>query len=421
MIDDIRQSGKNFSALVYFVSTFFMVFFSVHAIQQWPPYLARVTIASACILPILLVFMENRLTLAQWGKWPVEIKFVLIIVFLGTLNICFSENPSASLKGMSLFLFSGILIFGVSFFVFHSEQTQKSFIYLCALFFICLMVYGFFECFKNINTPGQNIFLFSANPIPAGSLFILLSIGPLTLLAKSKNNWQRFFWILSLLLGVSLITLIGQRGPVIAITIMVFFLTATKRKGIWVFTLTALLLTGIGQQLSEKIPTEIKANLLKKETLLVRLEFYHVALDVLREKPIFGVGFNSSISRFIPRDYKTKVYPDDKKVSFYQMTLGVNVFDNMALSLLGETGSLFTVIYFAFGLYIFKVLLTSRKSKMYDKTQTFLILIVLAGFLSQSMIYDSLKNPHLNWIFHSILGLIARRQAPNQRDQVNQS
>ena len=36
-----------------------------------------------------------------------------------------------------------------------------------------------------------------------------------------------------------------------------------------------------------------------------------------------------------------------------------------------------------------------------------LLLIVVAGFIVHSMTFDSLKYPHLNWLFHSFLGLMA--------------
>ena len=37
-----------------------------------------------------------------------------------------------------------------------------------------------------------------------------------------------------------------------------------------------------------------------------------------------------------------------------------------------------------------------------------LLLIVLLGFLAHSMTFDSLKYPHLNWVFHSFLGLLVQ-------------
>ena len=83
------------------------------------------------------------------------------------------------------------------------------------------------------------------------------------------------------------------------------------------------------------------------------------------------------------------------------MISGVHVFDNMALSFLSEAGGLFTIAYIGLGLYILIKIIKARKSGLPDNMQTILTLIVLVGFITHSMTFDSLKYPHLNWIFHS--------------------
>lgn len=419
-VDDAHRSGKDFPTLAYFFSTLFVVFFSVNSIQKWPSIWGQSALVLACILPALAVLIKNRRN-SIWKKgWSVESKFVLIIFVLGMLNICFSEDQFSSLKGMGLFLMSGILVFYVSCFVFNSKQAQKGFFYLCTFCFIVLLVYGTFEFLQQINFHGNRILLFSGNPIPAGSLLILLSVGPFVLLVKSKNNWQRLLWIFCLLLGAFLITLIAQRGPALAMIVMAFVLAASKRKGIWIFTLVALVLVGAGYQASEWAPEKFKQELLRKDTLLVRMEFYHIALEIFKEKPIFGLGFNSSLSRFIPYDYKAKTYPANSKDSFQSMVAGVHVFDNMALSFLGESGGFLAMAYVGLILYLMIVAFRSVKSTSYDKVQVLLILIVLAGFITHSMTFDSLKYPHLNWIFHSLLGLIACCKISDQKDKLTE-
>jgi O-antigen ligase len=414
LVDGIRRSDIDFPTLMYFLSTLFVVFFSVHGIQNWPASWAQGAIILACTLPAIGVLIKSWPDISSGETWPVEFKFVLIIVILAMLNVCFSEDRPASFKGMGLFLMSGILVFSVSFSLFGTKQTQDRFLGLCSLCFITLLICGIFEFSQQINIPESRILLFSGNPIPAGSLLILLSVGPLVLLAKSNSSLQRFFWILCILSGALLITFIAQRGPALAVIVMVFFIAATKRKGIWVFTLVALALMGTGYLIAEKVPPQLKNKLLKEDTLLVRMELYHVALDVFKEKPIFGLGFNSSISRFIPYDYEAKIYPTDQKESFQSMVAGVQVFDNIALSFLGEAGGLFTLAYIGLVVYLLINILKARRSGLPDKTQVILILVVLAGFLTHSMSFDSFKYPHLSWVFHSLLGLIARCKISDQ-------
>ena len=111
---------------------------------------------------------------------------VLVIIILGAFNIYLSEDRSASIKGMSLFLMSGVLILVVTFFLFKSKKNQTLFLGFFSTCFVVLIVYGLFEFFQGIIISKKQILLFSANPIPAGSLLILLATGPLLLLAKTQ-------------------------------------------------------------------------------------------------------------------------------------------------------------------------------------------------------------------------------------------
>ena len=409
----VGQWIKNFAISAYFFSTLFMVFFSVHAVQKWPSFWAQGAISLACILPAIAVLFKAGPDLIGSKKWPVEIKFVVIIFVLGLLNICFSENQLASFKGMGLFLMSGILVFSASYFLFNSKQAQNSFFCLCSFCFVVLLVFGSFEFIQQINVPGEKILLFSSNPIPAGSLLILLSIGPLVLAAQAENRREKFFWIFCLLIGILLIFLIAQRGPILALIVMIFIGAMICRKGAWVLLLVALVLAGIGYQFRDSALL-LKEQLLKKETVLVRMEFYYIALDVMREKPVFGLGFNSPLSRFLPYDYKPRIYSQHGGSSFYGMTGGVQVFDNMFLSLVGEMGGLFALAYIGFLAYVLKNIGLVRSENANVRAHTSLLLIVVAGFLLHSLTFDSLKYPHLNWIFHSLLGLMAHSQVFGQ-------
>ena len=410
----VGQWIKNFAIYAYFFSTLFMVFFSVHAVQKWPSLWAQGAISLACIVPVIAVLFKVRPDLIGSKKWPVEIKFVLIIIVLGLLNICFSENQLASFKGMGLFLMSGILVFSISYFLFNSKQAQKGFFYLCSFCFVVLLVFGSFEFIQQINIPGKRILLFSSNPIPAGSLLILLSIGPLVLAAQAENRWEKFFWASCLLAGIVLIFLIAQRGPILALIAMIFVGAMICRNGAWVLLLVALVLAGMGYQFRDSALLLYKEKLLKKETVLVRMEFYYIALDVLKEKPVFGLGFNPSLLRFIHADYEPKIYPKDGKISFFSMARGINVFDNMFLSLVGEMGGLFALAYIGFLAYVLKNIGLVRSENANVRVHASLLLIVVAGFLLHSLTFDSLKYPHLNWIFHSLLGLMAHSQVFGQ-------
>jgi hypothetical protein len=406
----VGQWIKNFAIFAYLFSTIFMVFFSVHAVHKWPSIWAQGAISLACIVPAIAVLFKVGPDLIGGEKWPVEIKFVLIIVVLGFLNICFSENQLVSFKGMGLFLMSGILVFSISYFLFNSKQAQKGFFYLCSFCFVFLLVFGSLEFIQQINVPGKRILLFSSNPIPAGSLLILLSIGPLVLAAQAGNRWEKFFWTFCLLTGILLIFLIAQRGPILVVIVMIFVGTIICRNGAWVLILVALVLAGIGYQFRDSSLLLYKEQLLKKETVLVRMEFYYIALDVMREKPVFGLGFNSPLSRFVPYDYKPRIYSQYGGSSFSTIIQGVRVFDNMFLSLVCEMGGFFALVYIGFLAYVLRNIGLVRSENANVRAHASLLLIVIAGFLVHSLTFDSLKYPHLNWIFHSLLALMTHSQ-----------
>jgi hypothetical protein len=424
----VGQWVKNFSIYTYFLSTLFIVFFSVNAVQNWPSLWAQGAISLACIVPAIVVLFKVGPDLIGTNKWPVEMKFVLIIVVLGFLNICFSESQFDSFKGMGLFLMSGVMVFSISYYIFNSQQTQKYFIYLCSFCFVVLLVFGSFEYIHDagdrldsdgvlINIPGKIILLFSSNPIPAGSLLILLSIGPLFMLAKAENRGEICFWASCLLAGVLMIFLIAHKGPILALIVMIFVRAMTYQKGAWVLILIALVLACIGYQFRESGLLLFKEQLFKKETVLVRMELYYIGLYVMKEKPVFGLGFNTPFSRFLPYDYKPRVYPQYGERSFFNLTRGVEVFDSMALSFVAEMGGLFTLAYLGLFVYVLRNINLRQKGNINTRTHASLILIVIAGFFIHSLTFDSLKYPHLNWMFHSLLGMMARSQGFDQAEK----
>ena len=270
-----------------------------------------------------------------------------------------------------------------------------------------MIIFGFFEFFQEVNYSEKKILLFSSNPIPAGSLLILLAAGPLLLLPQTKFAWQKFLLSLSLLMGILVVILIGKRGPILALLVMGFIGVITRKHGYSIMALIILVLAGTGYQFSDKIPLQYKNQLLRQDTVSIRLEFYNVAWQVIKDKPLFGMGFNTPIRKYIPENYKPKFYPKESRYTFPSMITGVETFDNMGLFFLGQTGLLFTGAYVCLIFYLIKNLTKKNNKSAGMKLQSTLLLTVLICFAVHSMTYDSLRYPHLNWIFHSLLGLMA--------------
>lgn len=389
--------------LVYCLSTAFMVFFSVHAIQNWPGYWAQISISFACLIPLLLVLIRFFINWDEIKKFRREIGFVLALGFLGMVNILLSEAQWVTFKAMNLFLMSGVGIYFVSSVLFREKRNIIIFYYLCTLCFVFLVAWGLFEFARGFGISSQRIQLFSSNPIPAGSLIILLSIGPLLQLPQSSRNVS-YFLILILVLGGALIFLIGQRGSILALLVMSTLAGFANIKKFWAYLLVFVLLLGGGIIFKKELPYLYKSKLVNWESALIRLEYYRIAYQVVKDKPLFGIGFSAPITRYIPYDYKSKFYPSDREFSFSSVTRGVQTFDNMVLCLIAEAGTLFALIYLGLFVCLLRNSLSLIRSMPHARYAVTVVWTLLAGFLVNSMTFDSLRYPQLNWLFHSIIG-----------------
>ena len=390
--------------LVYCLSTVFMVFFSVYAIQYWSGHWAQISISFACLIPLLLVLIRFSTNWDEIKKFYREIGFVLALGFLGMVNILLSEAQWVTFKAMNLFLMSGAGIYFVSVVLFREKRNIIIFYYLCTLCFVLLVAWGLFEFARGIGISSQRIQLFSSNPIPAGSLIILLSIGPLLQLPQSSRK-VRYFLILILVLGGALIFLIGQRGPILALLVMSIIAGFANFKKFWAYLLVIVLLLGVGFAYKEALPHLYKSKLVNWESALIRLEYYRIAFQVVKDKPLFGIGFSAPITRYIPSDYESKIYPSDRELSFPSVTRGVQTFDNMVLCLIAEAGTLFVLIYLGLFVCLLRNSLSLTRSIPHARYAVTVVWTLLIGFLVHSMTFDSLRYPQLNWMFHSIIGL----------------
>ena len=224
---------------VYCVSTIFMVFFSTTAVQIWPYPWNRLSILIACLLPLLLVFVWKIPRLIRDRKLEKQFIFIPIIVILGILNIVFSEDRPTTFKVMTLFIISGVGIFLTTGYLLNTKFRQKICLWLCLACLLSLCIYGILEYINK-----EPILLFSYNPIPAGSLLILLFVGPL-LLFSSNLPWQRFLKILSIIFGMVVIVMIGKRGPILGLLVMaILFCALLPGRKLWIIPIIALILAG---------------------------------------------------------------------------------------------------------------------------------------------------------------------------------
>ena len=383
--------------LVYCVSTIFMVFFSTTAVQIWPYPWNRLSILAACLVPLLLVLVWKIPRFIREKKLEKQFLFISLIIIFGLLNIVFSEDRPTTLKVMALFLISGIGIFAATSNLLNTKFRQTIFLWLCWAFLLALCIYGTLQYINK-----KPILLFSFNPIPAGSLLILLFIGPF-LLFRSSSWWLRFLQLSSIVFGVAVIVMIGKRGSISGLLGMAFLLPALLPwKKLWIIPLVALILVGTGYKMRNHLPASLRKNLVTHASTLFRVESYPLAAHIFLKKPLFGIGLHAPITEYL-KDYRLKF---TKNPAYSTYIKNMKTLENIILCGFVGMGGLFTISYIVLIIYLLRNLFRRIRDKPRERLQAAMFLVPLFGFVIHSMTFDSLLFPHLNWMFHSYLGLM---------------
>jgi len=402
---------------VYCLGFIFIVFFSIKAIHDWPDFWTRFSISLACLAPALLVFCKIYKEGLRLKNLPKEIIVIAMLVFLGALNVFFSEEVWVSLKGVVLFVLSGLMVFFAVFYLFRLKRNQIVFYYLCS---ICLVIFCCYRIYIVASPDSGDLYrLFSYNLIPAGSLINLLLIGPLMLLAEEGRWGKRIVLILLIFLAVATDFLLFKRGPILAIVVMAIVYGIIASKTLRVLSLVLLTSVAVGYQFGGNRILKDKFESIEREgekvgiwvesfskwrTILIRMEYYPLAFAMLKEKPVLGIGYNTSIIKNFPVDYHNVFF--DKRY-FGNHVKQANTFDNIVLSIFVETGLIFSITYFgSVGIVVLRLVNLLKINSEY-RVQSMILLMVLFGFFAHSMTFDSLKYPPLSWVFHSVLAIAA--------------
>jgi hypothetical protein len=398
-----RRDGlcENITFFVFCLSTVFMIFFSTRAVQVWSAPWNRMSILSACLTPVFLLLLCKTPEWLNWQSFKKNLLIPSIIVLLGMLNIVFSEERSITLKVMTLFLISGSGVFVVSSGILNNRFRQDLFLWLCWVCFILLCIYGFFEFQTR-----RSILLLSYNPIPAGSLLILLSVGPL-LLFVSHSNVQRFFVVCTLVLGIAMIAMIGKRGTVLGLLAMALIAGFTLPwKKSWLIIPLALILFSTGYLMRDHLNPQLTKHYIKDPSTLLRAENYIFAGSIWIKKPLFGTGLHAPLANYL-EGYHPSLYKTQRPISYSDYIKKTKTFENIILLGFVEMGSLFSIAYLTLIAALLKKMFTHVRKNPGERLRAILLLAPLFGFFIHSMTFDSIIYPHLNWLVHSLFGLMA--------------
>ena len=399
--DEIALS-HNWALKAFCLSTIFIIFFSIGAIHSWPTFVKRFSILLACIVPSLIIFSGN----STWQKikhFPKEIIWLFSLVVLGLISSLLSTDQWTAFKSIVLFMAAGPLIFVGTKYLFESKKNQEAFLWTNSLIFLTLCLFGVYEHNFNQSDFGA-ILLFSDNPLPAGTLLILLSASPMVLFRHSYSKKLNFILSLSLIIAVCLIIISAKKSHILGLIIIFFCLIYFIHRKYLKFLVGFLIISGILLYFSDSTFSKYKSLSNLNSSIFLRAENYFFGLHVFKKNPIWGVGFKSELTQHL-KDYELK-FPDKIiKSQYHAFIKHEKTFENIVLAFFVEWGSLFSLVYFS-GLTF--ILITSwRKINDPPKDPTGLLIIsILVGFAAISITFDTLRTPDINWAFHSLLGLM---------------
>jgi O-antigen ligase len=289
-------------------------------------------------------------------------------------------------------------------FLFTDQRRRNEFGVFCCC---CLVIVAPAEIInylaKGWGDPAS-INLFTINPIPTGTLVILLSLGPLYCLLSESSKIKIVGYIL-LIFGLALICMSQKRGAWISLGVMVLVGITYWRSKFKYYVLALLLavLLFISFRVWHNYKS-LDANIPSHMSILYRLEMYPFALHIFTSHPLLGIGL---------RPYMHEQYlADYQQHNIAIMDFGENVkilqtFDNMLVTGFVEMGSLMTLAYLTLIALIIIKYCRKVRPCLSSRAADFLILLPLLGFGVHSLTYDSLMFPQINSLFHVELGILA--------------
>jgi hypothetical protein len=263
---------------------------------------------------------------------------------------------------------------------------------------LILLSIGCFGLYEHIFS--EKILLFSNNPLPASALLLLLSAPPTILLSRKNRSTLKYFYGLSLAFSAGLIILLAKKSMILGILFMtsyfISFKISKKSRLLFLFLIMAVIaVTFTSKNIS---------NLNLGDSYSLRLESYLFGVQVFKENPLLGVGFKANFIPYLD-GYDPVIANKSSEDLFYHFFKLNQTFENIVLGFLIEFGGLFAILYFGGLLYF--IIEKFKKNKTINSQKEYLIItVVFIGFAAMSFAFETLRFPNLNWVFHSLLGLL---------------
>jgi O-antigen ligase len=270
------------------------------------------------------------------------------------------------------------------------------------LLFLCF--FGIYEYVFYYRHSG-GIHLFSGNPLPAGALLILLSAGPLILLKQKYSPTQKTTLTICLLLSTLLVLLIAKKGPLLGLAIILLLLVFLFNRSFLRFIVFFIFLAVVMLLFSDTLRSKYKTNFYNESSISLRAESYFFGFHVFKNNPFFGIGLKTDLVQHLEY-YDIRLADKISKDQYHEFVQSQKTFENIIMAFLVELGGLFTITYFGGLAYILAGSLKRIRTRPQEEMAWMFIFSIIIGFTVISLTFDTLKFPNLNWLFHSLLGLM---------------
>jgi hypothetical protein len=154
------------------------------------------------IFPWLMLWLAFSWEVLTNREHRLEIFLIITIIGLGVINTALSDSVSNSLAPMRTFLLTGIFALWAAMFLLSDQSRRKVFDWFCAGA-LAVIVLAEIIVYLIRGNSGSGVFqIFSPHPIPLGTLIILLSPGPVRLIASKNFSMRAAGGLLILLSGL---------------------------------------------------------------------------------------------------------------------------------------------------------------------------------------------------------------------------
>ena len=305
---------------------------------------SRYTKGIIFILPWLMLWLAYSWQVVANRDHRWEILLIVSIIILGIINVPLSDSPSKSFTPMRNFLLTGIFALWTSMFLLTDPRRRQVFDWFCAGA-LAVILPGEIIVWLLRGNYGPHVFqIFTLHPIPLGTVIILLSPGPVRLIA-TKNVPARLLGWLLVLLGVILIFLTHKRGTWLALAtiLLVSIIYLARRRRYLILTLLLLVALLVSLETRRQL-ARLDPNIPHYGSVLHRLELYPFALHIWRIHPFMGIGLRA----FNHENYLAGYQQHIKSLGdFPKRIVTLQTFDNTLLTSLVEFGTVMTLFYLA--------------------------------------------------------------------------